>query len=215
MAKKIYIAIYENKEYEFDSWAKCENFVKGKPNILFKGFSSIEDAQPFILNNIKKEISFDLDDVMYAYVDGSVQTYEDDKKVFGYGLCVVKNREVLYEEANVSLDTDISECYQIGGELFGALKGVEYAIQQGEERVILVYDYMGIEMFANKTWKARRPFVEDYVTKMNKYMNMINIDFVHVNSHINDGTIQSQFNNRADKLAKNVCIEYLKNLGKK
>lgn len=214
MAKKIYIAIYENKEYEFDSWAKCESFVKGKPNILFKGFSSIEDAQPFILNNIKKEISFDLDDVMYAYVDGSVQA-RDDKKIFGYGLCVVKNGDVVFEEANISLDTDVSESYQIGGELLGALKGVEYAIQQGEERVILVYDYMGIEMFANKTWKAKKSFIEDYVVKMNEYMSMINIDFVHVNSHTNNGTIQSQFNNRADKLAKRVCIEYMKNLEEK
>lgn len=214
MAKKIYIAIYENKNYEFETWGECKDFIDGKKNVIYRGFTTIEDAQEFILKNIKKVLPFDMKDVMYAYVDGSLSKLDTGEKIYGYGLCVIKNGNILYEDCGASVDQETAESYQIGGELLGALKGVEYAISKGEGRVIIVYDYMGIEMWANGTWIPKKRFVEEYVKKMQKYMNQINIDFIHVNSHIDNGSIESDNNNLADTLAKKACREYIANIKK-
>lgn len=209
MAKKVYIVIYENKDYEFDNWGDCKAFIEGKKNVIYRGFTAMEEAQDFIVKNIKKVLPFNLKDVAYAYVDGSVSKLNNGDKVYGYGLCVIKNGEVLYEDCGASADKETAESYQIGGELLGALKGVEHAISRGEERIIVVYDYMGIEMWANGTWQPKKKFVEEYVKQMQKYMNQINVDFIHVNSHIDNGTIESNNNNLADELAKKACREFI------
>lgn len=207
---KIYIAIYENKAHKFDDWASCKQFIEKKKNIVYKGFTSVSESQEFIAKNIKKDIPFDLKDTLYMYVDGSVLKLKDETKVYGYGVCGVKNNEIVYEDCGYRSGDKTAESYQIGGELLGALNGVEKAISLGEKRVIIVYDYFGIEMWANGTWKGKQGFVQDYIKKMNEYKEQINIDFVHVNSHTNNGTTESNFNNRADELAKEGCKKYQK-----
>lgn len=207
---KIYIAIYKNKAYKFNNWADCKEFIDGKKNVVYKGFVSVSESQEFISKNIKKDIPFDLKDTLYMYVDGSVLKFEDGSKIYGYGVCGVKNNEIVYEDCGCKSGDKTAESYQVGGELLGALNGVERAISLGEKRVVIVYDYFGIEMWANGTWKGKQGFVQDYIKKMNEYKEQINIDFVHVNSHTNNGTIESNFNNRADELAKEGCKKYQK-----
>ena len=203
MPKKIYIAIYENKDYKFETWTECKEFVENKKNIIYRGFTNTQDAQEFIFKNIKRDIPFDLKDVLYMYVDGSFG-YQKNDKVYGWGICGVKNEKVIYQNCGADKEADALKSNQIAGELKAALIAIEDAIKMNEPRVILVYDYMGIEMWANGSWKPKedKPFVLDYVKKIKSFSKRINIDFKHINSHINDGSIGSTFNNIADGLAK-------------
>lgn len=206
MEKKFYVVIFENEIHQFNDWPSCKTFVTGKPNIKYKGFTDKLEAKKFIDNNVKQPIPFDLNDVLYAYVDGSRFIQKDESIIYSYGLCAVMNNTIVHEESGMACDKEVAKMYQIGGELTGALKGVEFAIERGEKRVIIVYDYFGVEMWANGSWSVEKqsPFVKSYVSKINGYKTKINIDFVHVNSHIKvaDKKIENIYNDRADHLAK-------------
>lgn len=206
MGRKFYVAIFENSVEEFQSWDECKSFVEGKKNIKYKGFTDALEAKKFIDSNVKPEIPFTLTDVLYAYVDGSRFVQPDGGIIYSYGLCAVKNSRIIHESNGTASDKEVAKMYQIGGELTGALEGVKYAITQGEKRVVIVYDYFGVEMWANGSWSVdkQNPFVQDYVKQMNKFKQEINIDFVHVNSHVNvaDKKPENIFNDRADVLAK-------------
>lgn len=206
MERKFYVAIFENEVYEFNNWPACKEFVEGKKNIKYKGFTDKMEAKAFIDNNIKQPIPFTLSDVLYAYVDGSRLVQSNGEIIYSYGLCAVLNGSIIHEEGGMACDKEVAKMYQIGGELTGALKGVEFAMSRGEKRVVIVYDYFGVEMWANGSWSVDKqtPFVKNYVAKMNKYKARINIDFVHVNSHVaaSNKKIENIYNDRADALAK-------------
>lgn len=206
MERKFYVVIFQNEIHQFTDWPSCKAFVDGKPNIKYKGFTDKMEAKKFIDNNVKQPISFTLNDVLYAYIDGSRLVKKDGTIIYSYGLCAVLNGQIIHEECGMACDENVAKMYQIGGELTGAIKGVEYALKQGEKRVIIVYDYFGVEMWANGSWSVEKqgPFIREYVDKMNQFKKKINIDFVHVNSHIkaSDKKIENIFNDRADLLAK-------------
>ena len=206
MERKFYVAIFENEVFEFTTWPECKEFVEGKKNIKYKGFTDKMVAKTFIDSNVKPPIPFTLTDVLYAYVDGSRLVQDNGDIIYSYGLCAVKNGNIIHEESGMACDKEVAKMYQIGGELTGALKGVEFAMGQNEKRVVIVYDYFGVEMWANGSWSVEKqtPFVKEYVKKMSDYHERINIDFVHVNSHVNkaDKKIENIFNDRADVLAK-------------
>lgn len=206
MGSKFYVAIYENEISEYSNWDECKKFVEGKKNIKYKGFTNELEAKKFIDSNVKPVIPFTLTDVLYVYVDGSRYVQPNKEIIYSYGLCAVKNNKIIHESNGTACDKEVAKMYQIGGELTGALKGVEYAISLGEKRVIIVYDYFGVEMWANGSWSVdkQNPFVKDYVKQMTNFMKEINIDFVHVNSHVNiaDKKPENIFNDRADTLAK-------------
>ena len=209
--KKVYVAIVDNKSYKFDSWKECEAFVSNKKNSIYKSFTDAAAAQEFISCNIKRVIPFDLPDVLYGYVDGSVRRDVIKTPIYSYGVCMVKNKKVVHEEGTAFADEN-STMHQVYGELLGAIRAVEYAISKGESRVILVYDFMGIEMWYNGSWKVGNEAVKEYVDTMKKYSEYINIDFIHVNSHIPEGQkkMENRFNDRADELANEAINEYIR-----
>lgn len=206
MGRKFYLAIYENTLHKFENWDKCKEFVEGKKNIKYKGFTDEYEAKNFVDNNIKPEIPFNLTDVLYVYVDGSRFVQPNGEIIYSYGLCAVKDEKIVHETFGSACDKEVAKMYQIGGELTGAIKGVEYALSMKEKRVIIVYDYFGVEMWANGSWSVdkQNAFVKNYVDQMKKFKDQINIDFVHVNSHVNiaDKKIENIYNDRADALAK-------------
>lgn len=215
MEKKFYVVIFQNEIYEFTDWPTCKSFVEGKQNVKYKGFTDKMEAKKFIDNNVKQPISFTLNDVLYAYIDGSRLIQKNGEIIYSYGLCAVLNGQIVHESCGMACDKEVAKMYQIGGELTGALKGVEFALSRGEKRVIIVYDYFGVEMWANGSWNVdkQNDFVKAYVSKMNELKKKINIDFVHVNSHIKaaDKKIENIYNDRADILAKQ-AYKHLKEL---
>ncbi|MGM8296621.1 viroplasmin family protein, partial (plasmid) [Clostridium perfringens] len=85
------------------------------------------------------------DDLIYIYVDGSFMV---SKENYSYGFLVVKNDEILYEDNGVGYDKEAIALRNVSGEVEGAMKAIEYAIENGYKDIVLCYDYQGIESWA-------------------------------------------------------------------
>lgn len=192
---KFYIVIVGKDVYRFDSWEACSDFIYGKKNLIYKSFVNDEEANNFIKNNIKENIPFDLKNTLYGYVDGSC-----DKTSYGSGVSLVYNGT---EIATIKRhDSKYAQARQIVGELNACLEAVIWAVKNNYKRIVIVYDYVGIEFWYTGSWKSKEVYVDEYIKTLSNLSSLINIDFIHINSHINDGTIGSNWNNRADELAK-------------
>ena len=152
MGKKVY-AIKEgfdfinNEKIEnkiVDTWAECLKYVKGVKNAKYKSFVDISDAKEFLNNSsvlLNKADENYPKDCLHIYVDGS---YNISTMKYSYGVIAVKDDVVEYIESGVGDSDSSNNIRQIAGELKGAVKGVEYALNSGEKKVVIFHDYAGI-----------------------------------------------------------------------
>ncbi|MGG5462014.1 viroplasmin family protein [Clostridium sp. B9] len=204
MAKKYY-AIAKGKSGEPKivlTWPECQKEVIGCKGAKYKSFTSMEEAENFIalhngnstfteVRGNEEEIN---DDAIYIYVDGSFMVHKEN---YSYGLVVVKNNEVLYEDNGVGCDKEAIALRNVSGEVEGAMKATEYAIEQGYKEIILCYDYQGIESWALGTWKRNNRITQNYHAFMQKRFKEINVRFKKIKGHSGN-----KFNDMADILAK-------------
>lgn len=201
----------------FTTWDECKAEVIGCKGAIYKSFKTMDEAKKFILlnieggsnkstkktksNNISKcddknvsSESFVAEDGLTIYVDGS---FSVQKGNFSYGLLAINNGEIIYEDNGVGFDEKAIPLRNVSGEVLGAKKAVEYAIENGYESVSIVFDYQGIESWALGTWKRNNEITAEYHKFMQEKMNEINIRFKKVKGHSGD-----KFNDKADILAK-------------
>lgn len=169
--KKIYIAIDNNEAKVFDNWGACKNFVDGHPNCKYKSFTNEENAQDFINLNIKKKISLGLNDVLYCYVGG---TYQNEP-----GFVMIKNNDVLYHSRYTDNGSKNTQGFQIWDELKSVTDGLQWAIMNDYEQIVIVYNNDGVENWANGTWSTKKEFTKEYKAKVKELSDRINIDFFH------------------------------------
>ena len=195
MAKKVY-AIKEgfnfttNEKIEnkiVDTWAECLKYVKGVKGAKYKSFEDINEAKKFLNdagNILKKEDDNYPKDCLHIYVDGS---YNATTEEYSYGMVAVRNDVVLHIESNALKGDSARNIRQIAGELEGAVKGVQYALSVGEEKVVIFHDYVGICYHATGFWERREDSSKEYYKKMQELMNSgIEVIFVKVDSHTGD-----------------------------
>ncbi|MGL5576071.1 MAG: ribonuclease HI, partial [Sarcina sp.] len=78
------------------------------------------------------------------------------------------------------------------------VKGIEYALKKGAEKVVLFHDYEGIFHHATGSWGRKEASSEIYYEKMNAFFKKgIEVIFVKVDSHTGDF-----FNELADESCK-------------
>ena len=95
---------------------------------------------------------------------------------------------------------DFLAMHQVGGEIDSALAAAHTAMSVGLP-ITIVYDYLGVEMWATGEWKRNKPFTQKYHHLMNIYITpVIDVTFEKVKSHTG-----IQFNDFADVLAKYAC----------
>lgn len=188
----------------YDTWAQCEEQIKGFSGAKYKKFTSLKEAEIFAgifdeKNNMDKDMEFEKvreeRDTLYAYVDGS---FNNKEKVAGYGLVLVKNDQVIFKDLGAFRSMEMNESKNVFGEIRGALKAVELAIANDFKEITIVYDYMGIECWAKDRWKANKMLTKDYKEFMQKYMKKIDIKFKKVKAHSGE----DKYNDMADLLAK-------------
>ncbi|WP_333861491.1 ribonuclease H family protein [Clostridium sp.] len=188
----------------YDTWAQCEEQIKGFSGAKYKKFTSLKEAEIFAgifdeKNNMDKDMEFEKvreeQDTLYAYVDGS---FNNKEKVAGYGLVLVKNDQVIFKDLGAFRSMEMNESKNVFGEIRGALKAVELAIANDFKEITIVYDYMGIECWAKDRWKANKMLTKDYKEFMQKYMKKIDIKFKKVKAHSGE----DKYNDMADLLAK-------------
>lgn len=187
------------------TWATCEKQVKGFKGCRFKSFLNKEEAELYLAyadasnySSAKAIIDKKVEDLMYkemiAFTDGS---YDDKLNRYGYGVVIIHTDG---ETVEISKSDD-NELYlasrNVSGEIFGALRAIEYAATIGEGKLSLFYDYEGIEKWATGKWNAYTPISKYYKKQLEEYIDYMDITFYKVQAHAN-----IELNERADFLAK-------------
>lgn len=195
MAKKVY-AIKEgfnfskNEKVEnliVDTWAECQKYIKGVKGAKYKSFEDINEAKNFLSQGdgmLKKGVDSYPMDCLHIYVDGS---YNISTEKYSYGLVAVKDNIIQYIENGASKDNSSKSIRQIAGELEATVRGVEYALNQKENKVVIFHDYAGIAHHATGFWERKEQSSVDYYNKMQSLIKSgIEVIFVKVDSHTGD-----------------------------
>lgn len=220
MGKKVYAIkkgfdVRENMEVSnkvVNTWDECLYYVKGVKGALYKSFLSIDEAKEYLKDGrklLRKGIDAYPENIPHAYVDGS---YNDISGKYSYGLVVVYNELIIHSESGVSADDSKKELRQIAGELKGAIRAVEFAVEKGYREICVFHDYEGIYHHAQGTWERRDKSSQEYYANINKLIddNKLEIIFVKVDSHTNDF-----YNEMVDELAKRAAGVTLKGVVEK
>lgn len=182
-----------------------------KVNVGFVATSSInvnvssESDLTFELNLLDLPMTWH--DTPYAFVDGS---YNATRNIYSYGGFIRyydhSSKQASYEPfQGVGNSTRLTPMHNIAGELEGAKACVKKAIQLGLKKLILYYDYEGIEKLATGESKWKCSGTQSYSDFMRRAMKQIDIQFVKVKAH--SGILG---NERADQLAKGAIYEMAK-----
>lgn len=202
MAKKKYYAVAKGKTPGiYFTWDDCKAQIEHVSGAVYKGFETLSEAESFVTgflqvtddNNNGKLTGVSSKTCLVAYVDGS---YDDSQKRYAYGCVFVLPNEVITLNGSDGDEMYIS-MRNVAGEILGSENAIEWAIQRGYEKVIIYYDYEGIEKWANHIWKANKPGTIRYQQYVEEKRQKIEISFCKVTAHTGD-----TYNEMADKLAK-------------
>ena len=196
-----YYAVYRGKSGApkiYTSWDECKTDFIDFKGAIYKSFPTEKEAIDFIAINsgskvVEKEKSEHFDGTC-IYVDGS---FAVDKGNYSFGLVVVEDGSVIHEENGVGYDKDAVSLRNVSGEVLGARRAVEFAIEKGYKEIVIAYDYQGIECWALGTWKRNNRITQNYNEFMQEKFKLIKVRFKKIKGHSGN-----KFNDRADILAK-------------
>ncbi|MDD4238978.1 MAG: ribonuclease H family protein [Desulfotomaculaceae bacterium] len=198
MALTKYYAVKQGRKTGiFNSWLECSQQVKGYKNAIYKGFTSLKEAQNYLelenkfnatLNTQNNESGRNL----IAYVDGS---YSESQNMYSYG-CVLLSDETEIISGK-GCDPDILSMRNVAGELLGAMEAITWAVENHYDSIVVYHDYQGIAKWATGEWEAKKEGTKSYVEFINKYKKLIKIQFNKVEGHTGD-----LYNEQADKIAR-------------
>lgn len=207
MAKKKYYAVVKGRTPGiYFTWEDCKAQVDQYPGAIYKSFPSITEAEQFVngqgvksvpqkkeKNEPPAEQIFSDEECLVAYVDGS---YEDSMKEYAYGCVFVFSDEEITLNGS-GWDEEYVSMRNVAGEILGSEKAILWAIEHSYKKIIIYYDYEGIEKWANDIWKANKPGTIRYKEFIKEKREQIDICFKKVQAHTGD-----TYNEMADKLAK-------------
>ena len=174
----------------FKTWEECRQQVEGFSNAQYKSFTTLEAANKYL--EIRQKKPLNQDTFCRIYVDGS---YDLLTKRYSYGMVVLYlNQEKHFYEA---FDDEDASMRNVAGEVKGALKAMEYCVENNINQLALYYDYYGIEKWALKEWKANKKATKAYQVYYDEIKEDLEVVFYKVKSHTND-----KYNDLADFLAK-------------
>lgn len=180
----------------YKTWDECKKEVIGFKGSVYKKFSNLEDAENFINNesrliNGNKDLKINEDEFI-AYVDGS---YRNNDKSFSYGVYIFNKRED-YSFSKRFYKED-SSMRNVLGEIRGAIKAMDFALEKGKKKLYLYYDYEGIAAWPLENWTANKKATISYRDYYKKIKDKLEVVFIKVKSH--SGV---KYNELVDKLAK-------------
>lgn len=221
MAKKNYYAVRNGKTPGiYTNWEDCKTQVTGYKGAVFKGFEEKKDAEDFMKagesafyedgtdermeassleekkGNSKKGIIGEEDKFVSeitAYVDGSFLK----GKVFGCGLVLIKDEEVIAEISKAYEDEELASMRNVAGEIKASELAMRYALDNGYKSISIYHDYQGISSWCLGEWKTNKTGTIAYKEFYDSIKDRLRVDFVKVKGHSGD-----TYNDMADNLAK-------------
>lgn len=195
MSKKYYAVRNGRQAGIYETWDEAKVQVMGYKNAIYKSFKTLEEAKAFMENKDINKIDFEnlSKDECIVYVDGSFNLSE---QIVGYGIVFIDKDDTL--ELNGALEKGLyTEQRNVAGEVFGSMKAIKLAIQQGKKKIYIHFDYMGIKSWAEGEWKTNIELTQNYKKFIDEKKKEIEIIFIKVKAHSND-----KYNDIADSLAK-------------
>ena len=193
MAKKKFYAVRKGyKTGVFLTGTECSKQISGFKGAEFKSFPTKEEAEDFVLG-IKKEIKID-ENTIEAYVDGS---YEHSIKRYGSGAVILKNKEVIHTESFGGDDEEYVSMRNVAGEIKASEYAMNYCLENNIMKLVLYYDYQGIEKWCTGEWKTNKAGTIEYKKFYDSIKDKLEVSFVKVAAHTGN-----KYNEMADKLAK-------------
>lgn len=203
MSKKYYAVRIGRRPGIYQTWDEARPEVIGYPNATYQSFNNLTDAQAFVgltptASPTKDTSAVDQLDqaatTVSAYVDGS---FEKSTQRYSFGAVLIHDGQVIEKITRVGDNPKYQGSWQIAGEVFGALHAIQWAIQNNFKKIILHYDYLGIEKWALGEWRTNKPVSIDYAASFQKLANQIEVEFVKVKAH--SGV---EYNEMVDQMAK-------------
>lgn len=192
MAGKYYAVRAGKTPGIYMSWDACRAMVHGYPGAVYKSFKTRAEAEAFLGEGSGGAETAGLPTV-YAFVDGS---YNAATGVYGYGGFLIHGgeKEILQGAGD---EPEMASMRNVAGEVLGSMAAVERAVELGLPELTVYYDYMGIEMWANGSWKRNKAGTIAYHDYIASVRDQIKLSFVKVKGH--SGV---EGNEEADRLAK-------------
>lgn len=130
----------------------------------------------------------------FSFTDGS---YHSGTQTFGYGTLLIRTDGSVRADMSCGRDPSLAEMRNVSGEIYGSMQAVWEALRQKLPDLTIFYDYLGIECWANHSWKTNKEGTRHYADFIDKARKEIKIFFVKVPAH--SGVF---FNEIVDRLAK-------------
>lgn len=192
MAKKVYAVKNGRIPGIYRTWEECQKQVLGYSGPVYKGFSTVEEAQAF-LDGSNAPVLQASDAEAVAYVDGSYNKLTGD---FSYGMVILhQGTEITFCEK--IHDETLAQMHNVAGEIKGAEAAMRYALEKGFASLAIYHDYEGIAKWCTGEWKTNREGTKNYKAYYDSICDRLQITFVKVKGHSND-----KYNDMADALAK-------------
>lgn len=193
MKEKYYAVKVGRNKGIYKTWEECKREVDGFKNAVFKKFDNEKDAKNFISEDdfeLEKNIE---EDALIAYVDGS---FDEKTESYSYGAVLIFGDEIKTFSKRF-FDFENLKFRNVAGEIRASEFAIDYAIKNAYEKIIIHYDYTGIENWANGNWKTNNELTKNYKKYIDSAKNKIKIEFVKIEAHTGN-----KYNEMADTLAK-------------
>ena len=194
----------------YETWDEAKKQVNGFPEAKHKKFSTYEEAVFFmseyapdvilekkVINNIKNNKKSFENAGAIAYVDGS---YDEKTNKYSYGVVFIIETNGIKNEIQLSGNGDdqmLVDMRNVAGEISGAMRAMQYAIDKGYEKLTIYHDYQGISSWCQGKWQAKKPGTKAYKEFYERASKKLDISFMKVKGHTGD-----YYNDIADGLAK-------------
>lgn len=195
----------------FTSYNKCRESVLGYSGAEYKGFNVRREAEEYlgfpelkdtvdIIEFLPEELeTYSNKDTLIAYVDGSYSKHINEN-IYGAGIVLLHPNN---KKETISLKgTKGIELHNVAGELSAAMYAMKQAKDNGYKKLILYYDYVGIENWLNGSWRTKNKYTklynQYYIQKIKPFLE---IEFIKIKSHS-----KNIYNDEADLLAKRALI---------
>ncbi len=191
MAKKKFYAVKVGvKAGIYESWVECQKQVDGVSGAKFKSFSNREEAEEYLSDSPKEEKE-KREGFLECYTDGSSKFGN-----YGWAFVVYDGSETIHTDSGVGTNTEAAEMGNVAGELAAVMRAVLWSKKNGK-KIVINYDYEGVEKWVTCEWMCRNQFTADYGKFMDKYTGIYSFNKVK-------GHSGNKGNDVADKLARSV-----------